>query len=113
MPCKDYIAPPMRYYEQTDMDEFLKMDIFFVVTTISVVVMTVLASLVLTRVLRILKNVEDISAMIEDEGKKIREDIAQVRENINEEGIRLKHLMKFIGIGKRARQRAKTTAKKS
>ena len=93
------------------MDDFLKMDIFFVVTSVSAVIITVLLALVLIRVLRILKNVQDISEMLEDEGRKIREDITRVREGIIEEGFKLKHLMKFIGIGKRVRRRAKTNTK--
>lgn len=89
------------------MDEFLKMDIFFVVTTIAVVVMTVLGTLVLIRVLRILKNVEDISLMVEEEGQKFREDIARVRSSVREEGLRAKHLFDLLSFGGKKRRRPK------
>lgn len=90
------------------MDEFLKMDIFFVVTTVCVVVMTVLLAFVLIRVLRILKNIESISLMVEEEGEKFREDIAQVRAKVKEEGLRVSHMFDFLKIGKR-RPRSKKT----
>lgn len=54
------------------MDEFLKMDIFFVVATVATIVLTVLGALVLLSVLRILKRVEEISAMVSEEGKELR-----------------------------------------
>ena len=86
------------------MDEFLKMDIFFVVTTVAVVVITILLVLIVIRVLRILKNVEDISVMVEEEGEKIRQDIADVRENVRTEGIKAKHLLGFLGMAKKTRR---------
>ncbi len=93
------------------MDEFLKMDIFFVVTTVFVAIMTILLSLVLIRVLRILKNIEDISVLVEAEGHKLREDIAEIRAKVKEEGLRAKHMLDFLSLGrspKRARKK-KTT----
>ncbi len=87
------------------MNEFLKMDIFFVVTTVAVVVLTILIVFGLVRVLRILKNIEDISLMVEEEGQKLREDIAEVRRSVREEGIRAKHLLEFLGMGTRRRRK--------
>jgi cell division protein FtsL len=99
--CEGRLA---RYHGRTDMNEFLKMDIFFVVTTVAVVVITILLVLVVIRVLRILKNVEDISVMVEEEGEKIRQDIADVRENVRTEGVKAKHLLSFLGMGKKIRR---------
>lgn len=92
------------------MDEFLKMDIFFVVTTVAVLVVTILLAFVLIRVLRILKNIEDISVMVEAEGEKIREDIAQVRQKVKEEGLRVSHMMDFLGAAKPKRSRKKSSS---
>lgn len=89
------------------MDEFLKMDIFFMVTTVFVAVMTVLLAIVLIRVLRILKNIEDISLMVEEEGQKLREDIAGVRAKVKEEGLRAKHMLDFLSFGKKRSPRTK------
>lgn len=90
------------------MDDFLKMDIFFVVTTVSVAILTVLLAVVLIRVLRILKNIEDISVMVEEEGQKLREDIAQVRTRVREEGLRVKHLFDFLGAPKPPRKKKRS-----
>lgn len=91
------------------MNDFLKMDIFFVVTTLAVLVTSILLVLVLIRALRILKNVEDISMLVEEEGQKLREDIAHVRESVMEEGIRIKHLVSLLGFGAALKKRAKKT----
>lgn len=91
------------------MNEFFKMDIFFVITTVAVVVVSILLAIILIRVLRILKNIEDISELVEAEGQKIREDIARVRTSVTEEGVRAKHIFRFLGIGSKKK---KTTKKK-
>jgi len=88
------------------------MDIFFVVTTAFVAVMTILLTLVLIRVLRILKNIEDISLLVEAEGEKLREDIAEVRARVKEEGLRAKHIFDFLALGK-SRSRSRKSKKES
>ncbi|MGE5541198.1 MAG: hypothetical protein ACM3TU_02855 [Bacillota bacterium] len=90
------------------MSEFLKMDIFFVVTTIAVVVVTVLLVLLIMRVLRILKHVEDISEMVEEEGEKLRQDIADVRAKVKEEGLRATHILQFLGVAGRKKRSKKS-----
>jgi len=90
------------------MTEFLKMDIFFVVTTVAVVVMTILLVAVLIRVLRILKNIEDISLMVEEEGEHFREDIAELRAGIKREGVKASHFMDFLGLGTKKRRTRKS-----
>ena len=89
------------------MNEFLKMDIFFVVTTAAVVVVTILLALVLIRAFRILKNIEDISLMVEEEGQKLKSDIASLRSSIKEEGVRASHLVRFLGFASGKKKRAK------
>jgi len=78
------------------MNDFLKMDIFFVVTTLAVVLVTTLIALVLIRIIRILSNVEDISKMVEEEGKLLRSDIADARANVRAEGFKVKHVAQFF-----------------
>ncbi len=90
------------------MTEFLKMDIFFFVTTIAVAVVSIVLVVVLIRVLRILKNVEDISVMVEEEGQKLREDIGHVRAKVAEEGLRVSHMLDFLGVVKPKKSRKKS-----
>lgn len=61
------------------MDQFLKMDIFFVVATLSLLLITALISFAIWRLLRILKHVERIAEVAGKEAEHIREDAAYVR----------------------------------
>jgi hypothetical protein len=82
------------------MDEFLKMDIFFVVTTVAVIVLTVLVALVLVRLFRILHTVGEISTMLSEEGKELRADIHHMRAEITQKGALLAGLAalgRFVG----------------
>ncbi|MEJ0054084.1 MAG: hypothetical protein WDN10_05200 [bacterium] len=74
------------------MDQFLKMDIFFFVTTVVVLAAGVLLCFALYYLVRILRNVEKVSEEIEEETRAVREDIRDARANIRNEGFKLKHL---------------------
>jgi cell division protein FtsL len=77
------------------MSDFAKMDIFFVVTTVAVIVVAILLSFALYRILRILRNVEHVSQIVSDEGDLVRDDIAEMRTAIKREGFKLTHLAAF------------------
>lgn len=79
------------------MDEFLKMDIFFFVATVGVMVLTVLVGFVLWRLARILKNVEYISKQVAIESDIVRQDIAEMRSQIKSGQNRLGALFSFLG----------------
>ncbi len=66
------------------MEEFLKMDIFFVVTTVVVLALAILAGVILYRVIRILKNVEKISKEVADGAADLRSDFDSVRASARE-----------------------------
>ncbi|HUX80864.1 MAG TPA: hypothetical protein VMV38_00900, partial [Candidatus Paceibacterota bacterium] len=78
------------------MNEFLKMDIFFFVTTIAVLVLAFLSAFVLWRLQRILKNVEHISEQVAHESDDIRKDISEMRSDIRRGKGRLKSLFGFL-----------------
>lgn len=78
------------------MDEFLKMDIFFVVATVAVVVVAGLLSYAIYRVIRILRYVEQLSETVSGEATLIRADIDDVRANIRKEGFKMAHLARFV-----------------
>ncbi len=77
------------------MSDFAKMDIFFVVTTIAVIVVAGLLAYALFKIIKILRNVEHVSQIVSDEGDLVREDIAQMRSSIMREGFKLTHLASF------------------
>ena len=78
------------------MDEFLKMDIFFFVATVAVVVLAFFAAFVLWRLERVLKNVEYISKQVASESDTVRQDLAEMRSDIRRGKGRLKSLFGFL-----------------
>ena len=64
------------------MSDFLKMDVFFVVATLAVLVVGVLSTIVLIRVWRILGNFERVSENVADETDSLRADIEELRVKI-------------------------------
>ncbi len=78
------------------MNDFLKMDIFFVVTTFVVSFCGILGIVALYFVIRILNNIKKLSEIAIEEANEIRDDIAGVRSKIKEEGIRIKTILEFF-----------------
>jgi len=64
------------------MDEFLKMDIFFVIASLCILVVSALISFAIWRLLRILKYVERIAEVAGKEAEHLREDAAYMRGRI-------------------------------
>ncbi len=88
------------------MDPFLKMDIFFAVTTVVVIVLGIFGAIVLWRFERILKNVEDISKQVSLETENFREDLAELRASVRR-GARMKGLFDlFKKFTKRSSKKA-------
>lgn len=79
------------------MDQFLKMDVFFFITSVAVGLLAVFGTLVSLKVLRILKNIEHISEQAAIESDNIRLDLAEVRSDIRHGKGRLKSLLSFFG----------------
>lgn len=78
------------------MDEFLKMDIFFMVTTIVVLAGGMLCVVALFYIVRILKSVDNIAENVSEESDSMRGDIAVLRQKIREEGMKIKHFTDFF-----------------
>lgn len=90
------------------MSEVLQANIFFVITSIAVVALTILLCFVLYQVVRILKNVRDITERLRRGSEQLAED-AQVVRSFVHEGI-IGTARKFIsGLGgeKRTSRRSK------
>ncbi len=66
------------------MSEVLQANVFFVITSVAVVVLTVLACVALWYVIRILKNVRDITERIKRGSEQLAEDALAVRTFVNE-----------------------------
>ena len=78
------------------MESLMKADIFFFVTTIGVIAVTVCLVYALYHLIRILRNVDEISEEVKHESHLVREDIQDLRSNIREEGMKVKHFTNFF-----------------
>ena len=74
------------------MNEFLKMDWFFAVTTLAVITVGALLAVVLMRAWRILGNIEHISKNVSEESDSLRADIGDLRAKAKSGGARIGHL---------------------
>jgi MFS-type transporter involved in bile tolerance (Atg22 family) len=77
------------------MNDFMKQDIFFFVTTIAVVVVGLLLAILIVYLIKISKDVKYISRKAKTEADLISEDISQLRSNMKT-GMKLKHLFTFF-----------------
>jgi F0F1-type ATP synthase membrane subunit a len=80
------------------MESLIHADIFFFVTTILVVVLTGALIVVSVYVVRILRDMKDISQKVKNESEKIVGDIDNLRDKIKEEGVGLRSLGKFFSF---------------
>lgn len=95
-----------------NMNEFLKMDIFFVVTTIVAILVGAFLTVALFYVVRILKSVDNVARNVSEESNDLRGDIAALRTKIKEEGMKLKHFGDFVsGIASRQKRRRAASTK--
>lgn len=79
------------------MDSLLKADIFFVVTTIAVFVVAAIMIWALAYLIKILRNVEDISETVKKETKKFSQDLDGFRDHVKNKGMVPRFLMRWMG----------------
>lgn len=93
-------------------------DIFFYITSISVVVVTIMLIVLFYYVVRIVRNIEHTSEKIKEEGDNILEDISMIRESIEDQGSKFAGVLKFIfgsfwGSKRASRERSNGRARKA
>ncbi|MBU1754814.1 hypothetical protein KKH81_00840 [Patescibacteria group bacterium] len=94
------------------MEDILKMDIFFVVTTLAVVAVSVCVIVVLIMLFKFLRTVDRIAEEVEEEALAIRGDIAEARTVIKREGMKAATLVTvFTKMGKGLLKRSKKSTK--
>lgn len=76
------------------MEELAKSDIFFVITAVAVIVLTILLIVTFFFLIRILKNIRDLSGKVKDEGERIIEDVAFVRKGFEKSGNKVAKIIK-------------------
>ncbi|HEY0979503.1 MAG TPA: hypothetical protein VGE23_01540 [Candidatus Paceibacterota bacterium] len=92
------------------MTDFLKMDIFFGVTTVAVIVLSVLLALVLIRLLRILKTVDEVSEIVQEETQEIRDDIREVRAQVKIKAVEAGQLFGLLTGFAKPKRRKKSSS---
>jgi hypothetical protein len=92
------------------MDSFLKMDVFFVVATLAVVLIAIPLSLVLLRAYRILTHLEAITKQISEETVLVRDDINMLRTGVRKEYLRLWRALRSAGAFLTSRRNRKSDA---
>ena len=90
------------------MDTLAKSDIFFFITSIAVVLFTIVGVIVAIYVVKIARNISEISERANEQTKKISDDIDALRENIKEEGVKaikqFKWFTNIFGGGKKTKK---------
>ena len=80
------------------MTSLIKSDIFFFITSISVVLVTLLVCFAVIQVIRILKKVDEVSETINKESKNVAEDVRNLRSAIAEKAGVAKAIVKLFRI---------------
>ena len=68
---------------QTDMDDILKADIFFFITTIATIVLSVFLVIVFFYTIRILRDIKHISSVAKEESDTISEELSELRASMH------------------------------
>jgi uncharacterized protein YoxC len=79
------------------MNEFLKIDIFFAITSVVVIILAILVIILLVYLIKFVKNLKYISDKARTETDNLRLDIQTLRHNIHTEGFKFKHALNFFG----------------
>ncbi len=86
------------------------MDIFFVVATIGLVVLTILVGIAIFYVIRLLRTLDSIAHTVEDEAEALKGDLDEARATIKRGG---SSLLSLLGFADKTKKRLLTKKKRS
>ncbi len=93
------------------MDTLIHADVFFFVTTIAVVVITIALTVFIIYLVKVLNNVRKIAEAVNEETALLRRDIADIRSEVRKRGERaagaMDWLERLLGITKKSRSKKK------
>jgi hypothetical protein len=89
------------------MSEVLQANIFFIITSIAVVVFTLLVCVALYHVIKILRSIRKIIDRVDQGSELIAEDVAQLRAYVVEGSLVSQIMSFFLGSKSRTRRRVK------
>ncbi len=76
---------------------FLKSDIFFFVTTVAVVFLTIILAVLMVYIITIMRTIKRIANIAQSQAEVISEDIDDLRAEVKTRGASLKSLLAFAG----------------
>ena len=95
------------------MDNILKADIFFFITAVAVIVLSVFLVVVFLYTIRILRDIKHISSMAKEESDIISEELSELRKNIKKGGAKLKYFLSFFDKIYRGNKKTKQKPKRN
>ena len=78
------------------MDTLIQADIFFFITSIAVIVLTLLLIALLAYGVKIARTIASIANTVKEEGENVIEDIADLRGRVKEEGVKVSAFWKYV-----------------
>lgn len=78
------------------MTDFMKLDVFFFVTTIAVVILTLLLAVLIIYIIKIGKDIKYISHRAKSEADLIAQDLSDLRQNVKDKGVKMKYFWSFF-----------------
>ena len=91
------------------MNNLIKSDVFFFITSIAVVVIAILLTILIVYLIKVSKDIRYISQKAKTEADNIIDDVSQLRTNLKQEGSKIKDL---AGIFARFYNPKKTKSRK-
>ncbi|MDP2629092.1 MAG: hypothetical protein Q8P45_00100 [Candidatus Harrisonbacteria bacterium] len=89
------------------MDTLFEAEIFFIITSAVVVVVGILLVIGLFYVLKIIRNIKEITSRIKSSVHGVTEDFDGLREDIKKDGLKWRHIAKIIPQKEKKRRRKK------
>ena len=90
------------------MNDFYQMHVFFFVTTLAVILMTLVLAVAAIYVIKILKDIKYISQKAKTEADIISGELSELRQNVKEQGTKLKYFSSFFNnVYKKSKRNAK------
>jgi hypothetical protein len=93
------------------MDEILQANIFFFITSIGILVLTVLVGIILYHIVKLLRTIRNIVERVEEGSEVIADDVSQLRAYVTQ-GSLVSHVMSFVfNTGAKTASRMKRKSK--
>ena len=94
------------------MSEVLQANIFFFITSVAVIIVTILVGVALFYVVSILRNVRDISDKIKRGSDVLTQDLSEFRATVKAEGVKAKNIFNFFAERFRSKRKRAAPKKK-